>query len=150
MKYSFEARFELARRLSATFQRSASNFSIPARWSAINLYLFLSLTSCFALPEGPVADEMGHRGSQENYRRLQRQSGPRPFPMKNYVWGSWDVPLPKAHGESILFLNELRVCSIVVMHQRDDFIPYAHAAGVNIAVVAHNVNQGLVAGVAHS
>ena len=34
MKYSFEARFELARRLSATFQRSASNRSIPIRWSA--------------------------------------------------------------------------------------------------------------------
>ena len=41
MKYSFDARFELARRLSATFQRSASNFSMPIRWSAINLYFFL-------------------------------------------------------------------------------------------------------------
>ena len=39
MKYSFDARFELARRVSATFQRSASNFSMPVRWSAINLYL---------------------------------------------------------------------------------------------------------------
>ena len=35
MKYSFDARFELARRLSATFQRSASNRSIPIRWSAV-------------------------------------------------------------------------------------------------------------------
>ena len=34
MKYSLEARFEFARRLSATFQRSASNRSIPIRWSA--------------------------------------------------------------------------------------------------------------------
>ena len=35
MKYSFDARFELARRLSATFQRSASNCSMPIRWSAV-------------------------------------------------------------------------------------------------------------------
>ena len=41
MKYSFDARFELARRLSATLQRSASNFSMPVRWSAINLYFSL-------------------------------------------------------------------------------------------------------------
>ena len=35
MKYSFDARFEFARRLSATFQRPASNRSIPIRWSAV-------------------------------------------------------------------------------------------------------------------
>jgi hypothetical protein len=35
MKYSFEARFEFARRLSAIFQRLEPNFSMPVRWSAI-------------------------------------------------------------------------------------------------------------------
>ena len=35
MKYSFDARLEFARRLSAIFQRSASNFSMPWRWSAV-------------------------------------------------------------------------------------------------------------------
>ena len=39
-KYSFDARCEFARRLSATFQRSASNCSMPIRWSAIIRYRF--------------------------------------------------------------------------------------------------------------
>ena len=35
MKYSFDARFELARRLSATIRRSASNCSMPIMWPAV-------------------------------------------------------------------------------------------------------------------
>ena len=50
MKYSFDARFELARRLSATFQRSASNCSMPIRWSAVIRHSFtlhtLSMSIC--------------------------------------------------------------------------------------------------------
>jgi len=34
MKYSFDARLEFARRLSAIFQRPAANFSMPTKWSA--------------------------------------------------------------------------------------------------------------------
>ena len=45
MKYSFDARFELARRPSATFQRSASNRSMPVRWSAIILPSSFSCSS---------------------------------------------------------------------------------------------------------
>ena len=48
MKYSFDARFEFARRLSATFQRSASNCSMPVRWSAIIRYRSF-LGSCLFL-----------------------------------------------------------------------------------------------------
>ena len=38
MKYSFDARFEFARKLSATFQRPASNGPMSVKWSAIIRY----------------------------------------------------------------------------------------------------------------
>ena len=51
MKYSFEAKLELARRLSAIFQRSASNFSIPWRGSAVLLH-----ASCLLVPGTGLTD----------------------------------------------------------------------------------------------
>src|SRR5579883_2133960 len=58
-KYSFEARLELARRSSAIFQRSALNWSILEKWSAVILFIVSLIRARAVRPTAEPAKQAG-------------------------------------------------------------------------------------------
>ena len=55
--------------------------------------------------------------------------------MLSYTRESRSGSLPEAYGESILFLNELRIGSIVVVPKRNDSVPYPYPTGINVTAI---------------
>ena len=73
-------------------------------------------------------------------------------PLRSWLWESRGITrlLPKPHGEPVFFLDKVRLGVIVGTHTWNNFVPHTHASSVNITVVAHDIDQRLIARVAHA